>query len=157
MKLLLLLMLLSPVREYKENVCVGLSEQFAINDGEFFGYITEDNQLIVTNVGDFNSVESAALIEYNDKLYYSIKDVCSVIGVYKGSITNNLGIFIPIKSTIHSHNPKCVNFEAIGAMSAEDVTYAAKYRTINHYIIGCGMYAQYNHKKYVFQNSKCPF
>ena len=143
--LLAFILFFSPVAEY-DNICEGLEKEFAINSVEFFGYITKDNKLIVSNKGSFSNVESKALQFFNGKWYAMVK----VSKTYEGQINNRLGSFVPIKATIHSHNPQCENkVSGLDEMSKEDLLFAKKYNSINHYIYACGGMAQFNSEGFV--------
>ena len=143
---LLVLVSLPKAHEY-ESICKGLEEEFAKNSGEFFGYITEDNHLIVSYWGNFYKVESKALQPFNGKLYAKVE----VSQTYKGQIENRLGKFIPIKATIHSHNPQCLNKGESGLdeIGSEDLAFAKRYKSVSHYIYGCGGMAQYDETGFV--------
>ncbi len=135
----------SSVTEY-DNICEGLSKEFASNSVEFFGYITEDNRLIVSNKGTFSKVESKALQFFNGKWYARV----SVSKTYQGQINNRFGSFVPVKATIHSHNPQCeMPVTGLDEMSEEDLLFAKKYNSIKHYIYGCGGIAEFNSEGFV--------
>jgi hypothetical protein len=158
-QLTILFLSIFPIREYSD-VVRGLILEYADNSKEFIGYITEDDQLIIVNTGTSMMVQSKALVLFGGKVYAQL-DGPALKHSYNGMITNKLGTFIPIKATVHSHNPQCREISSSGCeydqLSEEDKQYAARYSQIKHYVIACKAFAEYNSKGWVSVNRYITF
>ncbi len=134
----MLIINLFSLREY-DSYKTGAEAEYAINPVEFIGYITDDDKLIVISSGKLTKAEAPAPFKFNGRYYLRLKDAPTL--TYAGIITNRIGIFIPIKATIHSHNPQCKysgqDRSMVYEMSGDDIALAYNYPSLKHYVITC--------------------
>jgi hypothetical protein len=151
-----------PLAEFA-NKCQGL--QFMWNkypSNEVFGYITQDGQLIVTNILGYSIGGASVPVAFNGKMYYGFQDAEPTLtyqGMLPSSYTTPDGVehkryYIPVVASVHTHTP-CRSDGTDGVsqeVSSGDQNFAALYPQLNNWVIGCNAIAQYNSNNSSFFN-----
>ncbi len=149
-----------PVKEYS-NKCAGLEEMWKnYPRNEVFGYITLDNQLLVTDVLRIGGGNASGAYKHTDgtgkvTYYFTYPDTQGPpSGSYSGLIHTGGKYFIPIKASVHTHTP-CRSDGTNGVshdVGDDDKIFATKAPGLKHWVIGCNAIGEFNNKTQSFFN-----
>ncbi|MCJ8209308.1 hypothetical protein MUY27_06280 [Mucilaginibacter sp. RS28] len=139
-----------PLGEYPD-ICTGAQAIWNSSvqaQAEAIGLITMDNKfMFVAQVG-YAGGSFGGLAIHQGQAYYTYPDNLGFPAYnYPGIIHSMNQYWIPVKGTVHTHNP-CLQDGTDGitnfTLSQGDQLLAAKFTMLNHYIIGCGAVGQFN-------------
>ncbi|OOG18169.1 hypothetical protein BWD42_12950 [Sphingobacterium sp. CZ-UAM] len=121
-------------------------------NNETFGYLTADNQLIMTDVLALDGGQASGTYKYvnpdgTTSYYFTYPDTQGApAGTYTGIIHSAGKYFIPITASIHTHTP-CRQDGTNGVshnVGADDKAFATSAPGLKHWVIGCGAIGQFN-------------
>ena len=145
-----------PIKEYSGKCtgkCTGIQDMWnSYPNNEIAGYLTIDEQVILTNILGPSSGGMNGVYTYQGISYYPSNGQPN--NNYQGMIQTRGYYLIPVVASIHTHTP-CRQDGTDGAshnVGTDDQTLASTYPSINHWVIGCGAVAQYNSSQSNFFN-----
>jgi hypothetical protein len=147
---------MKPIAEYPaSNRCKGLQDMWSLgvssNNKEVYGVITKDGSLLITQVSPYTTGgQFDGIYSYQGQVYYFYPAAGNPPVSYEGAMISGGKIFIPIKATVHTHNPALLDGTdgITNNDGTDDFPFAQQFSTINHYVIGNGAVAQFNSYAY---------